>query len=431
MVSHIMRLVDVVRDEDLTTVKRLKELDYYFNENEMHDDNEIGEALHAAALNNDVDVVFYLLEKRPDAVEYKNQYGMNVLAIAYCRGRDFFDFILQKSTDNYFLQYLLCKHYFQVKASNALDYFVTEFKATYKDDFRYSWSEAKRQKLDEKLKPALHFVAQYYEEYHKLYIFEILNELSDDQIVRVRNTQLINQVYKFTERVSEKTDFENDIGYVHHYLNENFNKRSHRINKENQFRDIMIELRRKDDDEGLDFVKVFFTMIKFRVEPDDLEYLFRNFELAEVKIDLIQNNMQSEKPLFKAAVDCFQGTVNYLTHNTLIAKVVGYIQAVSKILQSDQINIMFQRFLFETGLRQNFIEKKNPSITLKEQSSKTETLMVNLFRGRKGTFSILRNTRGEYALKQDGMSETDISTDVWNFSKGIGCQLYATLVRFK
>ena len=118
-----------------------------------------------------------------------------------------------------------------------------------------------------------------------------------------------------------------------------------------------------------------------------------------------------------------------MTHSKLIAKVVDYIKSVAKILQSDQMNIMFQRFLFETGLRQNGIEKKNPSITLKENkkvkntqnSSSTETLMVNLFRGRKGTFSLFRNTRGEYALKQDGMSDTDISTDVWNFGKAIGC----------
>ena len=110
----------------------------------------------------------------------------------------------------------------KVKASNALDYFVTEFKATYKDDFRYAWSEAKRQKLDETLKPALRFVAQYYEQHHKVYIYEILNELSEDHIVRVRNTQLINQVYKFTERVSLMTDFENNIGYVHYYLHEKF-----------------------------------------------------------------------------------------------------------------------------------------------------------------------------------------------------------------
>ena len=150
--------------------------------------DEVGQGLFESAMHNDFDAVYIILEREPKSIDYTDSKGISILAIAFARGRDFFEFILERRTDQYFLQYLLCHFHFRVNATSALEFFVTEFKASYEDDFRFGWTEAKRLNLDKDLQGSLQFVADYYEENHEIKIYEIINEEKDESV----NTHLIN-----------------------------------------------------------------------------------------------------------------------------------------------------------------------------------------------------------------------------------------------
>ena len=150
--------------------------------------DEIGQGLLESGLHNDFEAVYIILEREPKSIDYTNLLGISILAIAFARGRDFFEFILARHTDQYFLQYLLCHFHFRVNATSALDFFITEFKASYEDDFRFGWTEAKRLSLDRDLQESLQFVADYYEKNHVIKIYEIINEEKDESV----NTHLIN-----------------------------------------------------------------------------------------------------------------------------------------------------------------------------------------------------------------------------------------------
>ena len=53
------KLVDLVRDQDLRQNELIGKVDAYLGSNDV-DESDVGEALHAAALNNDPNTVFYI-----------------------------------------------------------------------------------------------------------------------------------------------------------------------------------------------------------------------------------------------------------------------------------------------------------------------------------------------------------------------------------
>lgn len=375
-------LLDTIRNQDLVPAQRIHQLEKR-QANGVDDFNVKGAALFDSALHNDYDAVSYFLDTDPELIDYTNEQHMSILAIAFARGREFFDFILQRQTHLYFLQYLLCRHYFSVNATAALDYFIVEFQYTYLDDFAYAWNEAQRLSLEEMLAPSLHYVVEYYRESKNIDISDIMT----DNVKSIGvNTQLINAVFKWAERAEADSTQSERVKYANFYLKK---CKRHQLEV-----DLLIELCDKDRTNGMEFIDLFYSLITFMLNMDFIAKFINKFNSLDDVRELIK--LDKGIKLFDAVM-AKADKVNYcISTSNDIVKRKEYMRLVSELLKLD-LNGWFDRYLLKQALRQIDFQSKHPSV-----SSETETtLLANLFKGVMGDFKIMRDRDGFCFLTKD------------------------------